>query len=282
MRSEFYQAEQFAQSLPTRIACCEHPADGIERLHRSEAIKRAHIAPNSAKLVWVLAFDIDRADAGAAWIDADLPSPNWTAQNPKNGHAHLGYVLETPVSRSLLSNPAPQRYLARIQHSMSGGLKADRSYAHFLTKTPGHARWRTIWGREKPYGLDELARALPEDMPLPRKIRASEAIGLGRNVTLFDNLRAWAYRARLQYSGFEAFSEACLARAEGLNAFTAPLPFSEVKSTARSVAKWTWAHITPTDFSKIQAARGKRSAARRQTNVSAQVAALIALQEGGL
>lgn len=265
MRTEFYQAEQFAQSLPTRLACCDQPTDGIERLPRSEAVKRAHIAPNSAKLVWTLAFDVDRSDGGAAWIDARLPSPNWTAQNPKNGHAHLGYALEAPVSRSLLSRGAPQRYLARIQHAMTQALGADQAYAHFLTKTPGHTRWRTIWGRQKPYGLDELARALPEDMPLPRKIRASEAVGLGRNVTLFDNLRAWAYRSRLQYSGFEAFSEACLAHAEGLNAFTAPLPFSEVKSTARSVAKWSWVHITPAGFSEVQRKRQVRMVAKRQT-----------------
>ena len=163
----------------------------------------------------------------------------------------------------MLSKDCPQRYMARIQHAMTEGLRADRAYTHFLTKTPGHARWRTIWGRQQPYGLDELRHALPENLPLLRKISRREAVGFGRNVSLFDSLRAWAYRARLEYSRFEAFSEACLGHAQALNTFAAPLPFSEVRSTARSVAKWTWANISSAGFSAVQAARGTRSGTAR-------------------
>lgn len=261
--TRFYQPDLFAASLPRWLACTDNPADGIARMPATEAIKRAHIAPNSRNLAWVLAFDIDRPEGGAAWIDADLPQPNWTAQNPKNGHAHLGYALAAPVSRSVFSRGCPQRYLARIQHAMTRALGADQAYTHFLTKTPGHSRWRTIWGRQQPYGLDELRRALPEDLPLPKRIKAADAVGLGRNVTLFDGLRAWAYRARLEYSSFEAWQDACLGHALALNTFAAPLPFSEVRSTARSVAKWTWANISPAGFSAVQAARGTRSGTAR-------------------
>jgi Replicase family/Primase C terminal 1 (PriCT-1) len=267
MQFEFYQQDLFAKNLPSWIACADDLTDGITRLPAMEAVKRAHIAPNSAKQVWAMAFDIDRPEGGAAWIDADLPSPNWTAQNPRNGHAHLGYALLSPVSRSVFSRGCPQRYLARIQHAMTRALGADQSYAHFLTKTPGHARWRTIWGRQQPYRLDELALALPEDMPLPKRIKAGEAVGLGRNVTLFDGLRAWAYRSRLQYSRFDAFSEACLGYALSLNEFAAPLPLSELRSTARSVAKWTWANISSQGFSEVQAGRGVRSGTSRRAGL---------------
>lgn len=261
--TRFYQPDLFAASLPRWLACTDNPADGVAMLPAEKALKRAHIAPNSRNLAWVLAFDIDRPEAGAAWLDADLPQPNWIAQNPKNGHAHLGYALAAPVSRSVFSRGCPQRYLARIQHAMTRALGADQAYTHFLTKTPGHARWRTIWGRQQPYDLDELRRALPEDLPLPKRIKAADAVGLGRNVTLFDGLRAWAYRARLEYSSFEAWQDACLGHALALNTFAAPLPFSEVRSTARSVAKWTWANISPAGFSAVQAARGTRSGTAR-------------------
>ena len=260
----FYQLDLFAASLPRWLACTDHPADGITRLPGAEALKRAHIAPNSRNLAWALTFDIDHPEAGAAWIDADLPQPNWIAQNTKNGHAHLGYALLVPVSRSLLSRGCPQRYMARIQHAMTEGLRADRAYTHFLTKTPGHARWRTIWGRQQPYGLDELRHALPENLPLPRKISRREAVGFGRNVSLFDSLRAWAYRARLEYSRFETWQDTCLRHAESLNTFAAPLPLSELRSTARSVAKWTWANISPAGFAERQAQRQARQAAKRQ------------------
>ena len=262
--TRFYQPDLFAASLPRWLACTDDPAQGVSMLPAEKALKRAHIAPNSRSLVWAMAFDIDRPEAGAAWLDADLPQPNWIAQNPKNGHAHLGYALLAPVSRSMLSKDCPQRYLARIQHAMTRALGADQAYTHFLTKTPGHARWRTIWGRQQPYDLDELRRALPEDLPLPKRIKAADAVGLGRNVTLFDGLRAWAYRSRRLYSRFEAFSEACLGHAQALNTFAAPLPFSEVRSTARSVAKWTWANISSAGFSAVQARRQARQVAKRQ------------------
>ena len=150
---------------------------------------------------------------------------------------------------------------------MTRALGADQAYTHFLTKTPGHARWRTIWGREQPYSLPELARALPEDLPLPKRIKTAEAVGLGRNVTLFDGLRAWAYRSRRLYSRFEAFSEACLYQAQGLNVFAAPLPVSELRSTARSVAKWTWERFSAAEFAAVQRQRQARWAASRRTSL---------------
>ena len=263
MQLEFYHPDLLANSLPRFIACTDDYAN-VVNLPRAEALKRAHIAPNSRGLVWALTFDIDRPEGGAAWIDADLPSPSWTTQNPRNGHAHLGYALTAPVSRSVFSRGCPQRYLARIQHAMTRALGADQSYTHFLTKTPGHARWRTIWGRQKPYGLVELRRALPEDLPLPKRIKAADAVGLGRNVTLFDGLRQWAYRARLEYSRFEAFSDACLYQAQALNVFAAPLPLSELRSTARSVAKWTWANFSEAQFAAVQRQRQARQVASRR------------------
>lgn len=267
MQTRVYQPDLFAQALPRFVACADDYHD-LAYLPRSEALRRAHIAPNSPKQVWALAFDIDRSEAGAAWIDANLPVPNWTAQNPKNGHAHLGYALLAPVSRSAYSRGCPQRYLARIQHAMTGALGADRAYAHFLTKTPGHPRWRTIWGRQHPYGLHELANSLPEDMPLPGRIKSSEAVGLGRNVALFDSLKAWAYRARLQYSTIEPWLDACLHRAMALNIFTAPLPNSELRSTARSVARWTWTHFSAEAFAEIQSARGVKSGISRRSKLT--------------
>ena len=279
MQLEFYHHDLLASNLPRYIACSDDYAN-VVNLPSADALKRAHIAPNSRSLVWVMAFDIDRPDAGAAWIDADLPAPNWTTQNPRNGHAHLGYALAAPVSRSVFSRGCPQRYLARIQHAMTRALGADQAYTHFLTKTPGHGRWRTIWGRQKPYELDELRRALPEDLPLPRRIKSTDAVGLGRNVTLFDNLRAWAYRARREYSRFESFSEACLCQAQALNVFAAPLGVSEIRSTARSVAKWTWANFSEAQFAAIQSARGVRSGKQREALALARMAVLAASQEG--
>src|SRR5690554_8052484 len=124
------------------------------------------------------------------------------------------------------------------------------AYGHFLTKTPYHDKWRTIKGIVVPYDLDELRKPLNEDLPL-RLVR-SEAVGEGRNVTMFDGLRSWAYRERLKHNQYDTWLSACLKYAEALNLFVCPLPYSEVKSTATSVAKWTWRNINIEEFKRIQ------------------------------
>src|SRR5699024_11635473 len=69
-----------------------------------------------------------------------------------------------------------------------------RGYIGLITKTPTHGRWRTaVWAPE-PYDLDELRDWLPDDLPMPRRIKKSEAFGYGRNVSLFESLRQWAYQ----------------------------------------------------------------------------------------
>ena len=60
--------------------------------------------------------------------------------------------------------------------------------------------WRTMWGPEHRYTLDELAEYLPGlEKHIPRK--RPELVGLGRNVDCFDWLRKYAYReVRLWYA----------------------------------------------------------------------------------
>lgn len=250
-----YQLDLFTSSLGGYLACSDDFGN-VVRLPREKALQKPYIAPNNASFINCLLFDIDTEEAGAAWLDNDAPMPNWICQNPSNGHAHYGYQLIAPVPRTLKARASPQRYLARIQHALNGKLGADTAYAHFLTKTPEHPNHRTIWGRQQGYSLDELGEWLGDDLPL--KIKRSEAVGEGRNVTLFDGLRFWAYRERLKHNCFDHWFNTCLSHAHGLNQFISPLPCNEVRSTAKSVAKWTWANITDKGFSEAQTARVKR------------------------
>lgn len=255
-----YQLDLFSSSVGTWLACSDDLGNVI-RLPKEKALKKPYIAPNNASFINCLLFDIDTPEAGAAWLDCDAPMPNWICQNPSNGHAHYGYQLTAPVSRTLKARASPQRFLARIQHGMTNKLGADSAYAHFLTKTPEHPNHRTIWGRVQPYSLDEMAEWLDDDLPL--KIKRSEAVGEGRNMTLFDGLRRWAYRERLRYSDFEHWFNSCLSHAHGLNQFNCPLPNNEIRHTAKSVAKWTWTNISAKGFALAQQRRNKKSITSR-------------------
>ena len=269
------QLDLFRELTPAGMWCTNDPERyGQRHLPRSPALRRAYIDPNPAGQVWAMVFDIDRPGAAVAWDDADMPAPNWVAENPANGHAHLGYILAAPVSRSDASRGKPLRYLARIECAMTNALDADRTYSHRLTKNPGHPRWRTFFERGRPYELDELRDYLPDNLPL--RIPRAEAVGEGRNVTLFDGLRYWSYRHRLAFNVYDAWHAACRQRARALNEFAHPLPDREAMHTAKSVAKWTWVRISPEAFAAVQAARGRRSGKARAAHIDA--AAIMTLK----
>ena len=113
------------------------------------AIQKRYLQHNPPCMVVYLVFDIDRSDAVMAWFDAGLPLPTWTAQNPTNGHAHIGYELKAPVPTTRAAKQKIVEYLAKIEAGMARKLGADVGYSGLLTKNPCHIHWRTtIWTDE--------------------------------------------------------------------------------------------------------------------------------------
>lgn len=83
--------------------------------------------------------------------------------------------------------------------------------------------------------------------------------GLGRNHTLFNRLRFWAYRAiRQGWPDYDQWLRAVTDRAQGYNDFDNPLPQSEVRATAKSVARYTHRTFSPEAFSAWQATQGAK------------------------
>jgi hypothetical protein len=82
-------------------------------------------------------------------------------------------------------------------------LGADRGYVGLIAKNPLHPHWRVEWRREAPYTLPELADWLfDRDMAPDTSVKTT--FGAGRNVTVFDELRAIAYREVLQFKRKDA------------------------------------------------------------------------------
>ncbi len=75
--------------------------------------------------------------------------------------------------------------------------------------------------------------------------------GLGRNCTLFDKTRKWAYRAiRQGWPEYEQWLQACYERASAYNLqFAVPLDENEVSGIAKSIAKWTSSKFSEESFS---------------------------------
>lgn len=231
-RSNFYQ------NLPHKPYCTDEL--GYTFINpKPIAIKKRYLQHNPPCMVVYLVFDIDRSDAVMAWFDAGLPLPTWTAQNPANGHAHIGYELKAPVPTTRAAKQKIVEYLAKIEAGMARKLGADVGYSGLLTKNPCHIHWRTtIWTDEK-YELNYLADFV-DLLPLSKK---EQSEGLGRNCTMFDIVRKWAYKAIREHRGssFDTWLGEVLKEAVNVNsAFTKPLGYSEVKATSKSIAKYCW------------------------------------------
>jgi len=240
------------------------------------ALKFPYISVNPPKLKLWLPFDIDKEGGGLAWENAGLAMPNVSIVNRVNGHAHLLYGLDAPVATSQLARIGPLRYLAAIERAYLSKLMpygADAGFSGLMVKNPQNTSWRAFWGRLAYWSLDEMSQYVDLSKHKLKNIsdRKVEFTGVNRNVTLFNFLGPegkWSYSAIWGYRGerFEVWNEAVLQKALEMNGeFPMPLPYSEVKSIAKSIAKWVWQHDKHwhQKFLDRQSFKGKKSGKAR-------------------
>lgn len=274
-------------TLPKRPYCSDDLADGVRVRPLATAKQHRYLQINPPAQAHYLVFDVDRPAAAFAWEDCNLAPPNFATVNPKNGHAHLVYKLAAPVTTSEHGTIKPLRYLAAIERAYGLELGADAGYSGLITRNP--YKHPALCLHNEAYGLDELADWLKGDLGLyPDK---KELIsGLGRNVTLFDTVRAWAYQAIRLYRAkersrlFDAWFMELYEYAITVNAqYPDPLQLSEVRATARSIAKYCWKQDGRAEqqFLERQAERGKAGGmAKGRVNQEKRVQARLLAAKG--
>lgn len=255
--------DEILRPLPYRPYCSDDLVDGVRIRPLQTAKNCCYLQINPPSQQYYLVFDVDRQGAAFAWEDCNVAPPNYAAINPKNGHAHLVYKLAEPVATSEHGRLAPLRYLAAVERGYRIELGADAGYSGLITRNPYKSRTLCIHRHE--YDLFELSDWLKRDLGDYAE-KETAVSGLGRNVTLFDTTRAWAYKAIRFYRVtarsrlFDVWRKEVEDYALGVNAqFMSPLPYSEVKATAKSIAKYCWKHDAEAEgrFSQKQAERGR-------------------------
>ena len=266
MQASFDQPDLFSPDRwPRRPYCTDDFECGVRVLSFKQALTKTYIQANPPHMrVWSL-YDIDRPAGGLAWEDANLPPPSWATVNKANGHAHLAYGLRAPVlTASMEARQAPLRYLNAVEAAFRAKLGGDDGFSGLITKNPAHPLWWTLKGPELAYDLEDLADWVDLDKFKARQGVKVAEVGLGRNVTIFDFVRLWAYKKVREYKGLQggfvywqkSVYDRCLAR----NAdFGQPMDSREAYQIAKSVAKWTWNRFdleaSDARFSKLQARR---------------------------
>ena len=179
---------------------------------------------------------------------------------PTNDHAHVCWALAKPVHRYPAARIEPLRFLSRIAEYYAHAVGADPGYPGVLAHNPAsiyRSPYKTTWGREDPYSLDQLASVIPFGWE-PPTVRQT---GVGRNVDLFEAGMKWA--GRPANAGLPVLPALMVVNQD----FAHPLPLSEVQATARSIENYRkrWAargwHC-PRWLSR-QAARGRASGRAR-------------------
>lgn len=257
-------ADQLAQHLKAGTAmsrllaeapyfsrCSDNKTAAVIR-PRQYAIKYPYMQVNQANLTSWLIYDLDHDNANI-WDDMDLPAPNIIVRNRKNGHAHLYYAI-VPVLTSEDARPAPIRYMKAVYTAMAKQLNADIAYSGPVAKTPGHPWWQTTEIHNKVYELGDLACYLDLEVKPFQKEPDLDSVSHSRHCMLFERVRHYAYSIAADaksHGCFRAFKQDIEDYAAGCNnfkqmGFKSDLTLAQVRSTVKSIAKWTWDRYTGT------------------------------------
>ena len=238
--------QRFISTLPRSCECTNNFELGTRFKERDLALHAAHIQVNTPMIRRYIVADLDMHNAAEAHVRAGVATPNIIAINPANGHAHVFYELASPVTYFARSKWSCISFAADVQRGLFRRLNADLAYNDGLPKNPVSDWWEVRHLHDQPYSLRDLAASLnTKDMRARQK--GEREIGIGRNVTLFNELRSISYGRVVEFvdtgRGYNDFLSAVFVTADDLNRsldFETPLPASEVRSVSKSVAGWTW------------------------------------------
>ena len=137
-----------------------------------------YIVLDDAGATWAtITLDCDNRQAMAASLD-DLPPFSWLVRTRRG--AHVTWTLSIPVGKHQAARAAPEAYLSAVAEYYHHALDADPAFGG-LSRNPAHPKADTVWGRRKPYSLDELSSIIPFNWRKPRIAQT----GIGRNRDLF-------------------------------------------------------------------------------------------------
>ena len=258
----------FNDLLPHKPYFTDELQCGLRIAGKERAILAKYIQFNQPHAQFWLCFDVDRSGAAIDWSDRNAPAPTLTIMNKTNGHAHLLYALKTAVRTAPDGKIKPLKYAAAVESALREKLGADVGYSGLICKNPNHDNWQTSVWQPELYTLDWLADSLDLKSAIHKTILPN--YGLGRNCSLFDKTRKWAYRAiRQGWPEYDQWLQACYQRACAYNMqFSAPLDENEVMGIAKSISKWVITefsddsfkeYVTSTHLPEIQSRRGRKS-----------------------
>lgn len=233
----------FIEALPEKVRSTDDFEYGTRFRKKENALKFRYVEANQFYKKHII-LDIDEPGSAYWWEERNLPPPTIVIVNPKNAHCHYLYELNVPVYYTENAKRAPQKFYENTDIALTNALDADLAYVGKFVKNPLHPSWLVI-KHNATYDLEDFGEYL--DLQAYKKKQKLEASLGGRNSTLFDTLRLWAYQEVKQHTFYVSFQDLVDRKAQSINkmfldGLDGVLPVKEVLSTAKSVGKWTWRH----------------------------------------
>lgn len=269
--------EQFKQSLPDFIHTLPEKNKPAIWLPREHALRHERIRCYANDRHYLM-LDYDNPTGRMEDHTRYDIEPNFLVYNPANFNHQAFWLLSDPVHCQQESkNRKPYQLLRAIESAFDDKYDGDHRFARYISRNPLFHAADTDWRHNRGHKLSELAEVVELNQ---QRIKTGsrtviESAATGRNCTVFDDLRFWAYKQDTADMNFSTWLQRCTTQALQYNAFTQPLALKEVKSIAKSVAQYTFnkrfsesfsEYVNRTHTSDIQSERGKRSAEKRWAN----------------
>lgn len=262
---------QYKESLPEYVQTMPEKGKPLVWLPRSEAVQveriRAHLNDRH-----YLMTDHDNGPVGRAHELYDV-QPNILVYNAAKPERHQAFWLLRDAVHCQPEAKArkPYQYLRAIEAAYDAKYGCDPHFARHIHRNPLCFTSDAFWLHERAYTLSELAEPVSlAPAALKRSAARLKRVveGDGRNCTLFDDLRFWAYKqaAYAKAVDYDVWHRQAMTRAIALNGFEAPLPAAEVYCVARSVAEFVYYRYQPSsgnteltpEYRAKQAERGRK------------------------
>ena len=259
---------RWSQRLPwsLEVAHYKQIATTRRRVPRERVAEFEEVFPNPRHFRNAIVVDVDDVpDAGAAWLDAGLPTPSFVVWSSAT-NCHLIWLLKQWVDDR---NKRSHLWFRTIQRAYTEACRGDRAYSNASHHNPLHSRFVTVVGPRDDYTLHELAQGV--DLQCIAPVWAStlvQEVEIGPNCDVFNRSRrrvycaVESYRERRDRRGFRELVQTIVAGEA--NAYeqrhARHVRRVHVKSVAKSVDSWSWScYKRGPKPAEVRKARYKRS-----------------------
>ncbi|EQB8437100.1 replication initiation protein [Pseudomonas aeruginosa] len=272
MRDTQTALELYKSKLPPKPYHTNNYTFGKQVGSLKSALKSTYLQPNSLTHKYFIILDLDSDTSVLDWTDKGLPPPHLIVRNLDNGRSHMTYILNTSVKIDVSGRLKPLKYCSDVEHGLAVRVGADMNYNGLLTKNPfNSSAFKVLSFADQPYDLDYLNEFVDKELvkkqrEAKKKKNIEDGFASGRNCTLFDNLRVWAYN-NWQHHHPAELQSVIHEQAEQFNNFECQLGRREVDTIADSVYRFISRNFSMERLNELKSERAKQSRQKSKGNV---------------